>query len=206
MEKVSREVHPGQGSDLICARDAFQLPVQPPLHFPTPPRAGQSREEAILRSLARRAARAVRPLVQGAQRHERWVMAFDNDCEQAGLLRLVAGEQDAPCAFVAPVLGWAVAAKARAIVLVQNRPGRRRLSAPVDLVPTLKLAAAVNLFGILLVDHVLIPNGGHATVSLWNRRVLPEATALTAQFGTALEALAAEHRSFGVSAEVAEAR
>jgi hypothetical protein len=133
-------------------------------------------------------------------------MGFDKDCEQAGLLRLVVDAQDDPCAFVAPVLGWAVASKARAIVLVQNRPGRRRLASPVDITPTLKLAAAVNLFGILLVDHILIPNGGQATVSLWNRRVLLQSTALASELRATLEALASEHRTFGMSAAAVESR
>jgi hypothetical protein len=74
----------------------------------------------------------------------------------------------------------------------------------VDFAPTLKLAAAAHLVGITLVDHLFIPNGGHAPLSLRERRILPEATALGAELEATLEALAEEHRCSGLNADGSE--
>ena len=190
---------PEATSTLLREREA--LPLEPSPRLEVKPRPGQSQEEAVLHSLARRAARTVRPIIQGVPHHELWVMGFDKDCAQVGLQRLVPGEQGQPFAYLFSALSCAVSMGARAMVLVQNRPGPRRLSTPVDFAPTLKLAAAAHLVGITLVDHLFVPNGGHAPLSLRERRILPEATALGAELEMTLEALAMEHSLVGLPGE-----
>jgi hypothetical protein len=54
--------------------------------------------ERILRSLSRRAARALRPLIQGGPQQELWVVGFDESCRPVGLQRLVPGPQGQPFA------------------------------------------------------------------------------------------------------------
>jgi hypothetical protein len=61
-------------------RERGCLPLRPSAHLAVKARAGQSEEETVLHSLARRAGRVVRPILQGVPRHELWVMEFDQAC------------------------------------------------------------------------------------------------------------------------------
>jgi hypothetical protein len=186
---------PEAASSLLRDRALAQLHLPPHLAFE--PRADHSEEERVLRSLSRRAARVVRPLIQSIPQHELWVMGFDESCRPVGLQRLVPGPQGQTFATVPLVLSWAETTGARAVVLVQNQPGPRRAATPVELFPSLKLAAAAALLNLILVDHIVIHGGGAPTL-LRERSVLPEVQTLAADLRTSIEALSSVQRRFGV--------
>ena len=154
-------------------------------------------EEGILRSLSRRAARTVRPWIQGSRRQELWVAGFDEVCRAVDFRRLVPGPQGQLFATVPSVLGWAEATGARAFVLVQNQPGPRRAATSIDLSFTLQLAAAADLSRILFVDHVVVHNGG-ASTRLRERKLLPEVQAHAAHLQQRIGVLSIAHACFGL--------
>jgi DNA repair protein RadC len=154
-------------------------------------------EETIQRSLGRRAMRALRPHLEGIPREELWVVGFDERCMLVGTERLAVREEGEPLAAPLSLLGWAEAKGARAIVLVQNQPGSRQAATPLALLPTLKVAAAATLFGLIVVDHIILHGGGSVT-QLRGRTALAGAQAFALQLQTDLEDLAASHRGFGL--------
>jgi RadC-like JAB domain len=217
MEKVTPEARPGQGSDPSCApsgametlapaeaassllQDRGSPQLQPLPHLKLKPKVNQSPQDSRLRSFSRRAARAMRPFLQGMPDPELWMVGYDGSCRMVGVQRLVPGAQGQPCASPLSVLGWTVEMGARAIVLVQNRPGPVRLATAVELLPTLKLAAAATLLGVTVADHILINGDGRPTM-LGERSVLAEARALATHLQTELEALASTQPAFGIRA------
>jgi hypothetical protein len=184
---------------LSLLQDRGSPELQPLPHLFVERKANRTQQESILRSLSRRAARVMRPLLQGMPAPELWIVGYDGGCRMVGVQRLVPDGQGQPSALPLSVLAWAVAMGARAIVLVQNRPGPRRLATPVDILPTLKLAAAAALFGVTLADHILINGGGRPTL-LFERSALSEVKALATQLQADIEALASSHPTFGISA------
>jgi DNA repair protein RadC len=136
-------------------------------------------------------------LIQGGPQQELWVVGFDESCRLLGLQRLVPGPQGQAFATVLFVLGWAETTGSRAIVLVQNQPGPRRAATAVELLPTLKLAAAADLVNLIVVNHVVIHSAGAPTF-LRQGSVLTEAQTLAAHLQTSLEELSSGHRSFGL--------
>jgi hypothetical protein len=125
------------------------------------------------------------------------VVGFGEDCLPVDFRRLVPAQQGQLVVSPLLVLGWAEAVGARAIVLLQNQPGPRHAAPPVDLLPTLKLATAANLFGLILVDHVLIHSIG-APSTLRQRSLLAEAQALAAHLQQSIGALSSAHPHFGL--------
>jgi RadC-like JAB domain-containing protein len=154
-------------------------------------------EQAILRSLGRRAMRAVRPHIQSIPREELWGVLFDESCLMISSERLAMAVKGRPLAAPLSILGWAEAKGARAIVLVQNQHGSRQAATPVALGPTLKIAATAHLHGMVLVDHIIIHATGSAT-QLRRGTALAEAQAFAIQLQTDLEDLAASHLNFGL--------
>ena len=186
---------PEAASSLLRDRAIAQLQLPPCLAFK--PRPDHSMEERILRSLSKRAARVMRPLIQGGPQQELWVVGFDASCRPVGLQRLVPGPQGQAFATVLFVLGWAETTGSRAIVLVQNQPGPRRAATAVDLLPSLKLAAAAGLLNLILVNHIVVHSAGDPTfLRPWS--VLTEAQTLAAHLQTSLEELSSGHRRFGL--------
>jgi DNA repair protein RadC len=154
-------------------------------------------EEGIMRSFSRRAIRAVRPLTQCSRQEELWVAGFDEQCRAVDLRRLVPGPQGQAYATVSLIVGWAEAVGARAIVLLQNQPGRRRGGKAVELFSTVKLAITADLCGIAFVDHVVIHGGGAPTrLREWNLLAGVETLATDLQEG--MEEIASVHRGFGL--------
>ena len=171
---------------------------QPSRHLTLEPTAGPEQQEAALRSFSRRAARAVRPFVQGNPDQKLWLIGFDESCRLVGLHRLDPDEHAEPVPSTLTVLGKAHTMGARAIVLVENRPGPVLPQVAADLLPTLKIAIGAELFGLKLVDHILMDGGG-MPFRLRTRSALTEAQELTAWLRPRIEALAQTHRAFGVS-------
>jgi hypothetical protein len=162
-------------------------------HYPVQPKAGRTVEEAIQRSLARRAMRAVRSQIQGHPQEELWVVAFSERCLMLGAERVGAVAEGELLGTALVILGWAEAKGARAIVLLQNQLGPRDAAPALDLLPTLKMAATAYLHGILLVDHIILHAAGSAT-HLRRLTALAEAQAYAVQLQTDLEDLTASHR------------
>jgi hypothetical protein len=166
-------------------------------HFSVRSRADHPLEETILCSLARRAARAVRLQIQGLSHQELWVVAFDERCVMLGAERVATGVEGEPMGAPLSMLGWAEAKGARAIVLVQNQPGPRAAAKELALLPTLKVAVTAHLYGMTLVDHIILDGGGSG-MQLRQRSALAEAQAFAVQLQTDLADLAASHRGFGL--------
>ena len=171
--------------------------LQPSAEFAIEPMSSRTLEEGILRSLSRRAMRAVRPLIQGSPQQELWVAGFDGCCRVVALRRLLPGPQGQLDVTIPLVMGWAEATGARAIVLVQNQLGSRRLATSIDLTFTLTLAAAAALSPIIFVDHVIIHGAGSST-HLRQRGLLPEVQVHAALLQQSIGALSSAHTDFGL--------
>jgi hypothetical protein len=167
-------------------------------HYTVTPRIDRTMEQAVLRSLSRRAMRAVRPHIQSIPREELWGVLFDEGCLMVVSERLAMAVEGRRLVAPLSILGWAEAKGARALVLVQNRHGSRQTAAPLALGPTLKIAATAHLHGMVLVDHIIIHPHGAAT-HLRRCTALAEAQAFAIQHQTDLEDLAANHSNFALS-------
>jgi RadC-like JAB domain-containing protein len=174
-------------------QDRGQPALRPHPRYPVEPQKDRTMAEALHRSLTRRAMRAVRSQIQGLPQEELWVVAFNERCLMRGAERVGAVAEGESLGLPLTILGWAEAKGARAIVLLQNQLSPREAAPPLDLLPTLKMAATAYLHGIVLVDHIILHATGAAT-HLRRLTALAEAQAYAVQLQTDLEDVVASHR------------
>lgn len=98
----------------------------------------------------------MRPLVAGLDREQFWVLLLNGRNRAIGINLVSIGALTATLVHPREVMKPAILSNAAAIVLVHNHPSGDPAPSPEDIVLTQRLWAAGELFGIRVLDHVVV--------------------------------------------------
>jgi hypothetical protein len=121
------------------------------------------KREALFRSLARDTLRSLEPTIEEFVQEEVWLFGYGADGRPRGAERLAQGGFEQ--AQIAPltIIGRAYAMGASGVVLLHYRPDLAVPHLPVELPPLAHLVLGCELFGVALIDHIVLDETGKAT-------------------------------------------
>ncbi len=104
------------------------------------------------------------PRIAGLAHEEMWVVSLDGRNRLRGARRVAQGGLHGCAVAARDILRAALGDAASAFVLVHNHPSGDPRPSPEDLVMTAAVARAAAVVGVPLVDHVVVSEGGHASM------------------------------------------
>lgn len=101
-----------------------------------------------------------RPRLAGLDHEEVWVVSLDGRNAVVAARRVAQGGLHGCALSVSDVLRPALRDGASAVVLVHNHPSGEPGASPEDVAMTRSMAAACDIVGVPLLDHVIVARGG----------------------------------------------
>lgn len=111
------------------------------------------------------AARLLRGAVEGLPHEEAWGLFLSGRCRVLALQRITKGTDRFTIIDPRQVLRPAVELGAYAVVLAHNHPSGDPTPSPDDVHVTRRVAAAADVLGVHLVDHLVIGDGCYASMA-----------------------------------------
>ncbi len=158
-----------QGLREFCARKGIgrekALSVLAALELGRRMLAEAPQQEGLLITSADDVFNLMSPLLKGLDHEQCWALYLNRGARLTGKECLSRGNDISTVLDAAEVARKAVAAKARRIILVHNHPSGDPTPSPQDIRLTGEVKRALGLFGIVLVDHIILSDGAFFSFS-----------------------------------------
>lgn len=106
------------------------------------------------------------PYFQGKNRETVYLLCLDAKCKVLSCREVEEGNVNTASISIRKIVDMALTENATSVVLAHNHPSGLALPSTEDILTTKKLAHALRLVDVVLIDHVIVADGDHVSLAL----------------------------------------
>lgn len=106
------------------------------------------------------------PYFKGKNRETVYLLCLDAKCKVLSCREVEEGNVNTASISIRKIVDMALTENATSVVLAHNHPSGLALPSTEDILTTKKLAHALRLVDVVLIDHVIVADGDHVSLTL----------------------------------------